>query len=79
MKIYKSWDELNAALYRKKESIKVVQQLLADELAGPARKMFVLRLFSRFNRLRYLQEREALLIKLAAKGSLNTGKGRRRG
>lgn len=56
-----SWTELNDVLRSADE--KTCQRLLAAELRGKARRQFVLRIYSRYNRVRAGRERVELLSK----------------
>lgn len=59
----KSWTALNSALLTATE--KECEALLKEELAGRARRMFALRIHSRFNKQRYQRERAELNAKVA--------------
>lgn len=58
-----TWVALNQALMA--GDIKLAERLLAEESKGKRRKMFLLRLHSRINRLRAQSERAALLKKVS--------------
>lgn len=57
-----TWVALNQALMA--GDIKLAERLLAEESKGKRRKMFLLRLHSRINKLRAMSERAALLKKV---------------
>ncbi len=57
-----TWIDLNAALADC--DIKFAEELLKKEQSGKKRKQFVLRIHSRINRLRRVDERTDLLKKL---------------
>ena len=61
--ILETWETLNAAI--KNATIEECNILLAAELKGRRRQMFVFRIHSRFNRVRAFQERQDLKTKLA--------------
>lgn len=54
-----SWQGLNEGIFRLMED--ELESLLAEEQKGKNRKMFVLRIHSRLNRLRGQRERRRLL------------------
>lgn len=54
-----SWQGLNEGIFRLTED--ELESLLAEEQKGKNRKMFVLRIHSRLNRLRGQRERRRLL------------------
>lgn len=53
--VLKTWDALNDYLRTCKQP--AAEKLLKEELEGRARKMFVLRIHSRLNKLRAMAER----------------------
>lgn len=57
-----NWISLNAVIREADEG--TCKKLLAEELAGKKRKMFVRRIHSRLNRVRALRERGELDAKL---------------
>jgi hypothetical protein len=57
-----SWDELNRLVMQLDEN--GCRRLLDAELSAGRRKMFVLRIFSRLNRVRAHRERRELLKKV---------------
>lgn len=58
-RLLSTWEALNAGIFDLSEA--QLQELLAEEKAGKHRKMFVLRIHSRLNRLRGQRERRQLL------------------
>ena len=58
-----TWVALNEALMV--GDIKLAERLLAEESKGKRRKMFLLRLHSRINRLRAQSERVALMKRVS--------------
>ena len=58
-----TWVALNEALMA--GDIKLAERLLAEESKGKRRKMFLLRLHSRINRLRAQSERVALMKRVS--------------
>ncbi|MDD2775545.1 MAG: hypothetical protein PHU06_06290 [Gallionella sp.] len=59
-----TWDNLNTHIFKLTED--ELTTLMEAEMAGKKRKMFVLRIHSRLNRLRADRERDSLIIKLAS-------------
>lgn len=55
-----NWERLNQELMSDKMNADAVRRLIEAEVAGQARPAFLLRLHSRFNKLRAADERRAL-------------------